>query len=194
MQCAKFKCNFFLLLIHDGTRWLIHKSSKVILLKFTIASGTEKAPMAYLETALHGSCSNDYSLYTTANRVETQAQCQDTIASRVICPCVLWLRHWDFIIYINLLSFNMIFDAAEWKNTLCCLTSELLFTLHRILQPTRAYLDNKVNTFIGFFPPLPDRFRQHGMQTLNSSVRRRPLTVNFILSAFTWPIKQPTAL
>lgn len=80
---------FFLLLIHDGTRCLIHKSYKVILLKFTIASGIEEAPMVCLETALHGSRSNDYSLYTTANRVETQMQCQDTIASRVICPCVL---------------------------------------------------------------------------------------------------------
>lgn len=164
-----------LLLIHDGTRWLIHKSYKVILLKFAIATGIEKAPMVCLETALHGSRSNVYSLYTTANRVETPMQCQDTIASRVICPRVLWLRHWDFKIHINLLSFNMIFDAAEWKkNTLCCLTSELLFTLHRILQPARAYLDNKVNTFIRFFFFLPD------MQTLNSAVRRRPLQQQLI--------------
>lgn len=65
--------------------------------------------------------------------------------------------------------------------------------MHRILQPTRAYLDSKVNTLIGFFFH-PERIRQHAMQTLNSSIRTSPLTVNFILSAFTWPIEQLTAL
>lgn len=40
----------------------------------------------------------------------------------------------------------------------------------------------------------PERIRQHSMQTFNSSVRARPLTVNFILSAFTWPIGLPGAL
>lgn len=70
---------------------------------------------------------------------------------------------------------------------------EPLFTLHSILQPTRAYLDSKVNTLNGFFFFFhPERIRQHAMQTLNSSVRTSPLTVNFILSAFTWPTEQPS--
>lgn len=60
-------------------------------------------------------------------------------------------------------------------------------------QSTRAYLDSKVNTLIGFFFSLhPERIRQHAMQTLNSSVTTSPLTVNFILSGCTWPIEQPT--
>lgn len=46
-----------------------------------------------------------------------------------------------------------------------------------------------------FFPPLhPERIRRHSIQTLNSSIRTSLLTVNFILSAFTWPIKPPTAI
>lgn len=40
------------------------------------------------------------------------------------------------------------------------MTAALLFTLHRILQSTRAYLDSKVNTLIGFF------FIQKGLDSM----------------------------
>lgn len=72
--------------------------------------------------------------------------------------------------------------------------SELLFTRERILQATRAYLDRKVSTLIGFFFLHPERIRRHSIQTLNPSIRTSPLTVNFTLSAFTWPIKPQSAL
>lgn len=96
---------------HSG--WLIHKSYKVILLKCTIASGEGEAPMVYLEAAPHGRRSNDYSLYNIANRLKTQMQCQDAIASRVISLYVYSASNTKtLVIYINLLSFNVIFDAA----------------------------------------------------------------------------------
>lgn len=49
--------------------------------------------MVSLEAALHGSRSNDYSLYNIANRVQTQMQCQDTIVSRVIAVHVLCFKY-----------------------------------------------------------------------------------------------------
>lgn len=49
--------------------------------------------MVYLEAAPHGSRSNDYSLHVIANRVKTQMQCQDTIASRVISLRALCLTY-----------------------------------------------------------------------------------------------------
>lgn len=41
-------------------------------------------------------------------------------------------------VYINLLSFNMIFYTAAYKTSITQSPTVLLFTLH-ILQPTRAY-------------------------------------------------------
>lgn len=69
--------------------------------------------MVYLEAAPHGSRSNDYSLHNIANRVETQLQSQDATASRVISVYVYSASDTEtLMIYINLLGFIMVFDAA----------------------------------------------------------------------------------
>lgn len=50
--------------------------------------------MVYLEAPARGSRSNDYSLYNTANRLQTQMQCQEANCIKsylTVCePC---LRH-----------------------------------------------------------------------------------------------------
>ena len=69
--------------------------------------------MVYLEAAPHGRRSNDCSLYDIANSIETRMQCQGASASRVISPYVRSASDTKtLMIYINLLSFNMVFDAV----------------------------------------------------------------------------------
>ncbi len=131
---------------HSG--WLIHKSYKVILLKCTIASGKRTA---CLEAAPHGSRSNDYSLYNIANRVETQMQCQDAIASRVISLYVYSASDTKTLDLYKPLKFYYGFWCCIIGEKHLLSSPEPSFTLHRILKPTRAYLDSKVNTLIGFF-------------------------------------------
>lgn len=93
---------------HPG--WLIHKSYKVILLKSTMASGKEEAPMVYLEAVPHGRRSNDYSLYYIGNSVETP---RTEIALRAITlPSRSLSNPKTFQIYENQTHSNMTFNAT----------------------------------------------------------------------------------
>ena len=137
---------------HSG--WLIHKSYKVIPLKFTIASGKGEAPMVYLEAPARGSRSNDYSLYNTANRLQTQMQCQEANCIKSYLPvCEPCLSHWStYDLYKPLkFSYGHFYHKITKKKKKTLAAKSCCLPCTGSPQSTRAYLDSKVNTLIGFF-------------------------------------------
>lgn len=92
MQSVTFECHIFHL-IHVGTQgdyYINHTRSPRSSAQLLQEKG--EAPMVSSEAALHGSRSNDYSLYN-ANRVKTEMQCQDSVASRAFFVHVLCFQY-----------------------------------------------------------------------------------------------------